>query len=105
MNPPPSTAPDPDALVAATLACPYVAAMSGGELGEVATYLPGRRIRGIRIGNETLDVHVVGTYGPAIGDIVNQVRDAVEGLAPGRTLSVHVDDLDVPPSTRGPNRA
>ncbi|MEJ7704968.1 MAG: hypothetical protein WKF47_15540 [Geodermatophilaceae bacterium] len=97
--------PDPDVLAAVTLACPLVAAMSGGVLGEVATYLPGRRIRGVRIAANGVDIHVVGVFGPSITEIVTQVRAAVEPLAAGRTLSVHVDDLKLPPPTRGPSRA
>lgn len=97
--------PDPDVLVAVTLACTYVAAMSGGALGEVATYLPGRRIRGIRMSSDGIDVHVVGVFGPSIADIVDQVRLAVERVAPWRTVSVHVEDLEAPPPMRGPRSA
>lgn len=94
MNLPPAP-PDPDALVAAVLACPYVAAMSGGVLGEVATYLPGRRVRGIRTRPDEVEVHVVGVFGPSVSEIVSQVWTAVQPLVRGHALSVHVDDLAV----------
>ncbi len=97
--------PAPDILVAVTLACPYVAAMSGGVLGEVATYLPGRRVRGIRLGTDDIDVHVIGVFGPSIAEIVDQVRLAVESVALGRTVSVHVEDLEAPPPMKGPRSA
>lgn len=94
MSEPPAV-PDPDALVAATLACPSVSAMSGGVLGGVATYLPGRRVPGIRTRPDGIEVHVVGVFGPSIGEIVSQVREAVEPLMQGHQLSVHVADLAV----------
>lgn len=100
-----TAAPDPDVLVALTLACPYVAAMSGGTLGEVATYLPGRRIRGVRITPENIDLHVVGVFGPSITQIAAQIRAAVEPVAQGTMLSVHVDDLQDPPLRKGPRSA
>lgn len=95
MSPRAPLAPDPDALVAAVLACPHVAAMSGGVLGEVATYLPGRRVRGIRIRPDEVAVHVIGVYGPAVREIVAQVMTAVAPLTRGNALSVQVDDLAV----------
>jgi uncharacterized alkaline shock family protein YloU len=94
-----SSSADADAIVAATLACPYVAGMSGGVMGEVATYLPGRRVRGVRSSSEGVDVHVVGVFGPSIAEIDAQVRAAVTPLVHGAALTVHVDDLAVPAST------
>ena len=108
----PAATPDPDVLVAATSACPYVAAMSGGVLGEVATYLPGRRVRGVRSGPDGVEVHVVGVFGPSITEIAAQIRAAVAPLMSGQPLSVHIDDLadpvrthrsaaPAPPTTKG----
>lgn len=86
--------PDPDALAAAVQGCPSVSALSGGRLGEVATYLPGRRVAGIRLGDDTVDIHVVGHYGPHIDTIAAEVRSAVRPLVGGRQVAVSVDDLD-----------
>ncbi len=102
------TVPDPDALVAATLACPHVASMSGGLLGEVATYLPGRRVRGIRTRPDGVEVHVIGVFGPSVTEIVSQVRAAVEPLVRGTELTVHIDDLAADlddPTTKGARSA
>jgi hypothetical protein len=38
-----------DPIVAAVLDCPQVAGLHGGRDGQVVTYLPGRRVTGIRI--------------------------------------------------------
>ncbi len=87
---------DPDAVLAATLACPLVAGMGAGVLGEVATYLPGRRVPGVRLHSAGVEVRVVGVFGPSIGEIVRQVRTAVSPLTAGQPLTVYVDDLADP---------
>lgn len=87
--------PDPDAVVAAVLACPAVAAMSGGVAGEVATYLPGRRVGGVRIASDAVTVHVVGRFGPTMAEIGDQVGRAVAPMAAGREVRVVIDDLDL----------
>lgn len=86
---------DPDAIAAAVLACSTVAGLSGGIAGEVATYLPGRRVTGLRIDDTTVTVHVVGRYGPTMTEISNQVTRAVTPLAGGRTVGVVIEDLEV----------
>lgn len=87
---------DPDSVIAVVLACPYVAGISAGVLGEVATYLPGRRVRGLRMSADGVEVRVVGVYGPSIEQIVEQVRAAVLPLVAGQPLTVYVDDLADP---------
>lgn len=98
---------DPDAVAAAVLTCPSVAALSGGVVGEVASYLPGRRVVGVRVHDggsrpAEVDVHVVGRYGPPVAQIAGEVRAAVRGLAPGIPVSVTVDDLTDPESDPDP---
>ncbi len=102
------TPPDPDIIAAAVLACSTVAGLSGGIAGEVATYLPGRRVTGLRIDDTTVTVHVVGRYGPTMTEISNQVTRAVTPLAGGRQVGVVIEDLqlgraddgDAPPTPR-----
>jgi uncharacterized alkaline shock family protein YloU len=94
-----------DSLAAATLACPDVVGLSGGLLGEVATYLPGRRITGVRVRDVVVDVHVVARYGPTMDEIGAQVRAALTPLAGDRVVAVTIDDLAVDPglgSAHGP---
>lgn len=86
---------DPDLIAAAVLACPTVAGLSGGIAGEVATYLPGRRVTGLRIDDATVTVHVVGRYGPTMTEISNQVTRAVTVLAGGRRVGVVIEDLQL----------
>jgi hypothetical protein len=79
----------------ATLACPDVVAMSGGMVGEVATYLPGRRVTGVRVHASVVEVHVVARYGPPMDEIGAQVRAALTPLVGDRTVAVTIDDLAV----------
>ena len=53
---------DVDALAAAVRSCPAVDDLDGGPLGTVATYLPGRRVPGIRIGADRASIQVRGKW-------------------------------------------
>ena len=94
----PSVAPEPDALAAVVRALPDVVALSGGRAGEVASYLPGRRVAGVRIGAGHVTVHVVARYGPTTAQIAEQVRSAVRAVAGPLPVTVGIDDLDLPPA-------
>ena len=89
--------PDADAVSAAVLTCPSVAGLSGGLAGEVATYLPGRRVAGVRTEPGSVEVHVVARYGPPISEIAAEVRRAVAAVVPGlSTVNVVVADVQDP---------
>lgn len=96
-SPAAAAGPDPDLVAAVTLRCPDVAALSGGSPGEVATYLPGRRVVGVRISDAVVEVHVVGRYGPTMDEIGAQVRAALAPIAGARTVEVTVEDLVLAP--------
>src|ERR1700712_3372142 len=55
--------PDADAIAAAIATCPSVSGLSGGLAGEIATYLPGRRVTGVRTDAGSVEVHVITRYG------------------------------------------
>lgn len=93
-SPPPE--PDPDLIAAAVTGCSTVAGLSGGVAGAAATYLPGRRVVGVRIDDATVTVHVVGRYGPSMTEISNEVTRAVTPLAGGRQVGVVIEDLALP---------
>ena len=57
-----------DRLAAAVLAVPGVEALHPGMFDEVGTYLPGRRVAGIRITDHAVDVHVVNDLRTAVDD-------------------------------------
>lgn len=101
----PAGEPDHDSIATAVLACSTVAGLSGGVAGEIATYLPGRRVAGLRIDATTIAVHVVGRYGPTMTEISNQVTRAVTSLGAGRQVGVVIEDLQVEESGRSPGAA
>jgi len=94
--------PDPDAIATAVLACRTVAGLSGGIAGEVATYLPGRRVTGVRIDDATVTAHVVGRYGPSMTEISTDVTRAVTPLAGGRQVEVVIEDIGLPGTPADP---
>jgi len=85
---------DPHRVAAAVEGCRDVVRLSGGAIGEVATYLPGGLVRGVRVRDEEVLVHVVARYGPPIAEVAAQVRAAVAPLAGGRRVDVGIDDLE-----------
>ena len=85
----------PDAVVERAAACGSVARVSSGAVGEVATYLPGRRVPGVRLAGGRIEIHVVARWGVRVADVAADVRAAVRPLAPDTPVDVHVDDLEV----------
>ncbi len=78
-------------------AVPTVARLSGGSLGaEVATYLPGKRVLGVKVDDEAVTVHVVARWPSVLPDVANDIRKAVVPLVGTRRVEVSIDDLDVP---------
>lgn len=93
---------DVDRLAAAVAACPAVADLSGGLLGSVGTYLPGRRVPGIVVHDRgtpppSIEVHVMARYGPALAEVESQVRAALAMAAPNSPVDLVIDDIDVGP--------
>lgn len=85
--------------VAATVrSCPAVVDLAGGDFGEVATYLPGKRITGVRVTDDRIEVHLVGRYGVPIRALAAEVRTALTPLAHGRAIDIRVEDLETAPA-------
>lgn len=89
---------DTDRIADAVLGCPGVAQLHGGRFGEVATYLPGRRVSGIRVDPTApaVEVHVVGRYPASVAEIDHQVRTALLPLLGGARVDVVVGDYAGP---------
>lgn len=92
--------PDIDAIVAATLACPAVAGLHEGGARAVATYLPGRRVVGVRVEDRRVLVSVVLAPGSSVRSLEAQVRSAVLPHVEDRQVDVHVADVQL---TREPS--
>ncbi|WP_235487051.1 hypothetical protein [Frankia sp. AvcI1] len=67
------------------------------EVAEVATYLPGRRVAGVRVRADRILVQVDCRYGPRLADLADRVRAAVLRAAPDcPRVDVIIRDLDPP---------
>lgn len=98
--------PDPDAIAAAVATCPSVVGLSGGTAGEIATYLPGRRVAGVRSSPDSVEVHVIARYGRALHEIDAEVRGAVTAAVPGpHRIDVVVADVEDPFAPKVPEPA
>lgn len=82
-----------EALAAAVAGCPDVEALSGGPFGEVATYLAGQRIPGVRLLVDSIEVHVIARWGTPLTSVAQQVRCACAPFAGGRLVDVTIDDV------------
>jgi hypothetical protein len=87
---------DLEAVAAAALGCPFIAGLSGGRFGEVATYLPGRRVLGVRQADGTVEVHVVACWGVPLPDVADVVRAAVAPYTGDLPAAVFIEDIEVP---------
>jgi uncharacterized alkaline shock family protein YloU len=81
-------------VAAAVTTVPEVARLHGGMFGEVGTYLPGRRITGVRMANGVTEVHVVLRFGSSVREAAAHIREAVTA-AVGGTVDVYVEDITV----------
>ena len=87
---------DVDAVAAVVGALPGVSRLSSGTVPEVATYLPGRRVGGVRVTADDVEIHVVSRWGPALPELADAVRTAVRPFVGSRTVTVQVDDIELP---------
>jgi hypothetical protein len=97
---PSAAATEVDLLAAAVLACPAVVSLHPGGPDYVATYLPGRRVDGVRVDDAVVEVAVVAATGVPVHVVAAQVRSAVAELAAGRAVDVHIGDV-APPGEGG----
>jgi hypothetical protein len=76
----------------AVLALPEVARLSAGALGEVATYLPGDRVPGIRFTPDGTQVHVVLTAAGA--EAIPAAAGTIARAAGPGPVHVHIEDVE-----------
>ncbi|GIH03096.1 hypothetical protein Rhe02_11630 [Rhizocola hellebori] len=95
---------DVDAVARATRGCRGVEDLHGGFPGEVATYLPGRRLVGVRVGTGAVEVQVRAAWNMPVPQIAAGIRAAVTPLVGKRAVDVTIADLGDPPRRKGSNR-
>ena len=89
---------DVDAVAAAVQCCSGVAALDGGPFGEVATYLPGRKVPGVVVGDGRVTVQVRSRWGVAAPDLAALITAVVAPLTGHRPVDVVIADVDDPPA-------
>ena len=89
-----------DRIAQAVLAVPGVAALHAGMFGEVGTYLPGRRVAGVRVGADAVDVHVSLVFDAPVRGTAAAIRWALTALT---ALPVNVTVEDVVPAASSPD--
>jgi hypothetical protein len=93
---------DVDAVAAATRSCLDVVDLDGGPFDTVASYLPGRRVAGVRVGSDQVTLQIRSRWGVPISQVGQQVRAAVIPLILGRRLEIVISDIADPPETQLP---
>lgn len=110
--PPPPAAPPPvtlvdgvdvDAVALAVQQCPGVSGLDGGRFGEVATYLPGRRVTGVVAGGGRVTVQVRSRWGIPVAGLAAQITAALARVT-GHPVDVVIADIDDPGPAGGRHR-
>lgn len=81
-----------DAIAAAVRAVAGVEDLHTGTFGEVATYLPGRRVQGVQLGPDRCAVHLVLAWGAPVLVTADKVR-AVVGPLVGTRVDITIEDV------------
>jgi hypothetical protein len=87
---------DVEKLAAAVEGCPAVAMPVEGPPAMAATYLPGRRVAGIRIDGDVVTVQVRLRFGSTVGQLARQVWSVAGPLAGPRRVDIVVADISEP---------
>ncbi len=87
---------DAQAVADAVSGCPDVASLSGGTLGEVATYLPGSRVVGVRETGAGVEVRIVARWGRPLPEIGEQVRQKIRPLVGSADVMIVIDEIELP---------
>jgi hypothetical protein len=82
-----------EAIAGAVTGVAGVARLSGGRVGEIATYAPGRKVSGVRLTGDDIEVHLVAEWVASLPQLAEAVRTALSPLSAGRSVSVFVDDI------------
>ena len=86
-----------EAVAAAVLAHPGVARLSGGPFGTIASYLPGRRVVGVRLPLEDTDrveIAVVARMGMPLPLLADELGAAVVAVVGPVAVDVTVADVE-----------
>jgi hypothetical protein len=73
-----------------------VSALDGGPFGEFATYLPGRKVPGVVVGDGRVTVQVRSRWGVPAAGLAAMIVAVLAPLAGHRPVDVVIADIDDP---------
>ena len=86
-----------DAVAAAVLGCAGVAGLDGGQFGEVASYLPGRKVPGVVVSGGRVMVQIRSRWAVPAPDLAALITAVLAPLTGRRPVDVVIADIDDPP--------
>jgi hypothetical protein len=93
---------DIDAVAAAVRGCAGVSGLDGGQFGEVASYLPGRKVEGIVVGGGRVRVQIRSEWAVPAPELAALIKAVLVPLTGHRPVDVVIGDIDDPASTPPP---
>ncbi|MGD0700301.1 MAG: hypothetical protein ABSA02_10500 [Trebonia sp.] len=93
---------DVDAVAAVVRGCPGVSGLDGGQYGEVTTYLPGRAVPGVTIGDGRVLVQVRAAWDTEVPRLAAAISGALSAVTRNRPVDVMIADIDDPPAAPPP---
>jgi hypothetical protein len=87
---------DVDAVAAVTLGCAGVSGLDGGQYGEVTTYLPGRTVPGVVVGDGRVRVRVRAAWETEVPRLATTIAAALAGVIGNRPVDVVIAEIDDP---------
>jgi hypothetical protein len=92
---------DSERIAAVVCAVPGVAGLHSGMFGEVATYLPGRRVSGVRVNHGGVEVHVSLLLDAPVRPTAIAIQRAVADIYE-MPVEVTIEDIVPPPAEEEP---
>lgn len=94
---------DADAVAGIARAVPGVVGLHPGMFGEIATYLPGRRVTGVRVAEANIDLHLIIDAEAPVRETAAAVRRAVTDVFPAAAVNVTIEDIASGPRRSAPS--
>jgi hypothetical protein len=88
---------DLDAVASAVQACPGVSDLTDGRFGDATSYLPGRRLTGVAVREDSLRISVRARWGVTASDLLDQITLALTPIGSDRRIEVVIAEIDDPP--------
>ncbi len=96
---------DIDAVAAAVRGCAGVSGLDGGQFGEVASYLPGRKVQGVVVSGGRVRVQIRSQWAVPAPELAALIKAVLVPLTGHRPVDVVIADIDDPASAPATPRA